>query len=227
MITVSKRLAVGLVLMLATVGILVPPAAARTVRIYHTIVSNDAFAMVSQETECRRVDAYVSTSNGKYAAQPGPVNKQGLTSLELIVFDTCAVSTAAAGGSGAVLFDGLGEAWIGPLVTPQLRSARINVTLALEDELTGRVVRARLAATWMATGPVVKGSYSYNGHVPGVGGSNTHELKKVRPATAAVAVTSEVARVSATTTDASLQQEKFRCMEVVLPHYIGESDWCF
>jgi hypothetical protein len=94
-----------------------------------------------------------------YAAQPGPVNKQGLTSVFVRVSDTCTQSPtgvyAAAGGGGGsvVLFEV--EAQNGaPLdVDPRLPRASVTTDLAGTDS-DGNPVTVHLVATWTETGPL-------------------------------------------------------------------------
>ncbi|MER7072500.1 hypothetical protein [Terrabacter sp. NPDC000476] len=84
-----------------------PIAGAAQPRIYHTIQDTTGSAVVSATRGRELTEVFVSSSVAMYAAQPGPVGKQGLTSVFVRVRDTCATAPlrAAAGGGGTVLFE--------------------------------------------------------------------------------------------------------------------------
>ena len=92
-----KRLLIGLSTA-AMVALSAAPAGAAP-NIYHTISSTHGSAAVVETVGCERTEIFVSSMSGMFAAQPGPVNKQGLTSLFVRISDIC-----AAPGRGVVLF---------------------------------------------------------------------------------------------------------------------------
>lgn len=65
---------------LALMPLLATPAAAAKPNIYHTISSTNGSAVIARTEGCVLTEVFVS-SVAMYAAQPGPVNKQGLTSV--------------------------------------------------------------------------------------------------------------------------------------------------
>jgi hypothetical protein len=224
-----SRLAV-VVLVIVPVLVLAPPlAAAGQSRSYHTIVSVHGFASVTQDDGCLRTEVYVSSSDARYAAQPGPVTTQGLTALAVRVIDTCARARAAAGGDGLVLFDGMGMVLETPLqARPQLGRASVTAAIPLDDDVSGRTVGADLRVRWAGAGPLSHDTGHSHVRFPLAGIVNGHGNTWQRPATAEVTVDVDgVVSLTATASDAVLERVRSGCLEIRWPHYTGDSNWCF
>jgi len=201
------------------------PAAQARPAIYHTITSTHGFASYSQTDGCLRTDAFVSSSDAMYAAQPGPVNKQGLTALAVTVTDVCA---RAGGGGGVVVFDGMGMLDTPLVARPRLTLASVEATIPLADDVSGTTVEGRLWVSWTGIGPITHDTGHSHTRFPLAGIVNGHGNSWMRSATATVTVdVPGVTRVTGTSTDAVLEKVKAGCMEIRWPHYTGDSLWCF
>lgn len=160
---------------------------------------------------CERTEIFVSSMVGMFAAQPGPVNKQGLTSVFVRITDVC-----AAPGRGVVLFqaDGLNFA---PLeADPRLTSASITTDIAGTDG-DGNPVTISLSALWTGAGPLEHSTVSSHENVPGLGNVNSTNKNLSRAATASVTVTVNGLTASGMDSEAVLQQVKGRCIEIARP----------
>ncbi|MHA7180202.1 hypothetical protein ACX80J_08815 [Arthrobacter sp. MDB2-24] len=170
---------------------------------------------------CEQTEIFVSSSVAMYANQPGPVNKQGLTAVFVLVTDTCAaasgpVSAAAGGGGGAVLFQAEGRNMAPLVVDPRLTTASIDTQLAGSDG-NGDPVTIALSASWTATGPLQHDTAHNHEHFPGEGNVNATDNNLMRPATAEVSVTVGDFTATGTDTTAVLEQVKSRCIEIARP----------
>lgn len=205
-----KRLLIGLCTA-AMVALTAAPAGAAP-NIYHTISSTHASAAVVETVGCERTEIFVSSMVGMFAAQPGPVNKQGLTSVFVRVTDIC----SGVPGRGVVLFEADGRN-LAPLdVEPRLTSASITTELAGFDG-DGNPVTISLAASWIGTGPLEHSTVSSHENVPGLGNVNSTDNNLTRAATATVSVTVNGFTAAGTDTIAVLQQVKARCIEIARP----------
>ncbi|MDE9364056.1 hypothetical protein PZ938_00410 [Luteipulveratus sp. YIM 133132] len=195
------------------------PAIAAQPRIYHTITSSHADAVLDRTDGCERTEVFVSSSVAMYAAQPGPVNKQGLTGVFVRVTDACARTTAAApaagGGGGTVVFQADGQNRAALVTDNRLRSAQLRTTIAATDA-NGDPVSIALSATWTATGPLEHTTnHSHDHFDDGNVNATSNELN--RPVSATVSVTFAGRSASGEATDATLTQTKSRCIEVPRP----------
>lgn len=203
---------------------LASPASAAQPRIYHTIKDTTGSAQISSTSGCERTDVWVSSSTAMYAAQPGPVNKQGLTSVLVRVTDTCtpagsAVRAAAGGGGGTVVFEADAQNRAPLVVDPRLTHASITTDLAGTDNL-GRPVTVHLVASWVGTGPLEHSTVHNHAHYAD-GNVNATDNNLRRAASAHVSVQVAGRSVSGTTTDAVLEQVRSRCIEVPRPGVEG------
>lgn len=226
-----SRLVVGVLAVGPLVIAGAPAAVAGQPTGHHTIDSVHGFTSLTQAAGCLRVEAYVSSSDAKYAAQPGPVTTQGLTALAVRVTDTCARVRAAAGGGGdgLVVLDGMGTVLGTPLrAGPRLARATVTASVPLVDDVSGRTVTATLRVRWTAAGPLTHDTGHSHVRFPLAGIVNAHGNTWLRPATAEVTVdVPGVAGVTGTSTDAVLERVKSGCLEIRWPHYTGDSTWCF
>jgi hypothetical protein len=217
---VATVLAAPLVLGPLTMG----SAGAAPPRIYHTIGSTSASATVTTSQGCELTEVFVSSSKAMYAAQPGPVNKQGLTSVFVRVTDSCVptgarVGAAAGGGGGPVLFEADAQNGAPLVVDPRLTRASVTTDLAGTDG-EGNPVTVHLVAAWTGTGPLEHTLVSNHAHSAD-GNVNATDNNLRRDASARVSV--QVAGRSATGTDpgAVIEQTRSRCIEVPRPGVEG------
>jgi hypothetical protein len=204
-----KRLLMGLstAAMVALTG---APAGAAP-NIYHTISSSHGSAAVADTVGCEKTEIFVSSMVGMFAAQPGPVNKQGLTSVFVRITDVC-----AAPGRGVVLFQADGRNFAPLEVDPRLTSASITTELAGSDG-DGNPVTISLSASWTGTGPLEHDTLSSHENIKGVGNVNSTDNNLRRAATATVSVTVDGLTAAGTDSNALLEQVKSRCIEIARP----------
>ncbi|MFL4473004.1 hypothetical protein ACIPVK_03280 [Paeniglutamicibacter sp. MACA_103] len=211
----KRWLAVVAVLALAPLG--AGPAAAAP-NIYHTISSTHGGAYVAAEDGCELTEVFLSSSVAMYAAQPGPVNKQGLTSVFVRVTDTCGSVTAAAGGGG-VLFEAEAMNMAKLVADPRLRNASVSTTMEGTDA-DGNPVTVELNATWTGTGELEHTTISNPDHFPD-GNVVAVDNNLRRDAVAEVSVEVAGRSVSGTDEGASLELVKANCVEVARPGVEG------
>ncbi|MGM9472403.1 hypothetical protein ACS5PJ_10400 [Pseudarthrobacter sp. YS3] len=212
-----KRLLVGLSTA-AMMALSAAPAGAAP-NIYHTISSTHGSAAVVETVGCEQTEIFVSSSAAQYAAQPGPVNKQGLTGVFVRITDICAQApgaVAAAAAPGAVLFQADGQNMAPLVVDPRLTTASITTQMPGTDG-NGNPVTISLSASWTGTGPLEHDTVSTHENFPGVGNVNSTDNNLRRAATATVSVTVNGLTAAGTDSNALLEQVKSRCIEVARP----------
>lgn len=189
-----------------------PIAEAAQPRIYHTITDTTGSAVVSATRGCELTEVFVSSSVAMYAAQPGPVGKQGLTSVFVRVRDTCATALLrAAAGGGTVLFEADAQNGAPLVVDPRLTQASVTTDLPGTDD-AGNPVTVHLSAAWTGTGPLEHTTVATHVNTgDGTVSSTTNGLR--RPAAAAVSVRVSGRSVGATDPNAVVEQTKWHCIE--------------
>jgi hypothetical protein len=203
-------------------------AGAAQPRIYHTIGSTSASATLSSTTGCELTEVFVSSSRAMYAAQPGPVGKQGLTAVFVRVSDACStegsgvnggVSAAAGGGGGPVLFEADAQNGAPLVVDPGLTQASVTTDLSGTDG-DGNPVTVHLVAVWTGIGPLEHTTGSTHTHYgDGNVSSTSNDLRRAASAQVSVRVAGRSA--AGTTTDAVIEQTKSHCIEVPRPGVEG------
>lgn len=213
-----KRLLIGL--SAAAMLVLTAAPAGAAPNIYHTISSSHGSATVVDTVGCEQTEVFVSSSVAMFAAQPGPVNKQGLTGVFVRVTDVCAEVPgeigAAAGGGGVVLFQADGQNLAPLVVDPRLTTASITTEVSGTDG-DGNPVSIRLSASWTGTGPLQHDTVSSHENIPGVGNVNSTDNNLRRAATASVSVTVNGLAAAGTDSNALLEKVKARCIEIARP----------
>ncbi len=210
----------------ALLGVALLPLAAGPAQaapnIYHTITSTHANATLTQLNGCILSEVFVSSSVAKYASQPGPVNKQGLTGVIVRVSDVCTGTPAAAAapGGGNVLFQADGRSNAALTVDQRLTKASVKTSLAGEDG-NGNPVTIELDASWIGTGVLDHTTLSSHENIPGVGIVNATDNNLRRPAEATVSVSVDGRTITGTDSGAVLEQVKSRCIEVAHPGVQG------
>lgn len=199
-------------------------AGAAQPRIYHTIGSTSASATLSSTSGCELTEVFVSSSKAMYAAQPGPVGKQGVTAVFVRVSDVCSsdgsgVTAAAGGGGGPVLFEADAQNGAPLVVDPRLTQASVTTDLSGTDG-DGNPVTVHLVAVWTGTGPLEHTTDSSHTHYgDGNVSSTSNDLRRAASAEVSVQVAGRSA--AGTTTDAVIEQTKWHCIEVPRPGVEG------
>lgn len=226
----ARAVVAAIAIPIGLVGLTAVPAAAAQPRIYHTIKAATGFAFLDETRGCERTEVYVSSSKAMYAAQPGPVGKQGLTDALVRVTDVCAAPpesspesskvAAAAGGGPPVVFEAEGRAMVPLTVDARLTRASVDADLPGTDG-QGNPVTIHLVATWVGTGPLEHSTVHNHVLFPGSGVVSANDNNLRREATAQVAV--EVAGRAAlgTAAEASLELVRSMCIEVPRPGVEG------
>lgn len=192
------------------------PASAAPPRIYHTIDADLAYAVVDVTVGCEHTTAWVSSSAGQYAAQPGPVTKQGFTDVLVVVADACAVAAAAVPGGEPVIAEYRGRAAVAPAMDPRLRSASVTATMPVEDDPSTTI---RLTASWTGVGELEHTTGHSHELFPGVGvvSGAGNELRRAAEAVVSLRVGDAVDLVAVPSSDAVLESVKAHCIEVPRP----------
>lgn len=241
-----KRMVLAGLTALALAPLTVLPATAGPPRHYHTISATSGYAVVTEQLdECLLGEVFVSSSVGTYAAQPGPVNKQGLTGVFVRVSDICAepegdVEAAAGGGGGAVVLEADGQLYDdlrdGELngaalqVDPRLRWAWVATAIpgtatAYTDGVPGDAfeVVILLDASWVGIGELEHTTVVTHSNLQpdGVVNSTANDLRRVAEAEVSVVVDGWSVSGFDPGQDAGgnavLEQSKSRCIEVPRP----------
>jgi hypothetical protein len=217
----ALAIAATVALPLALGPLVAAPARAAQPRIYHTISSTHGSATLDVTQACERAEVFVSSSKAMYAAQPGPVGKQGLTAVFVRVTDACAasrvlaVAPAAGGGGGEVLFEA--DVQNGAPLVADPRLTKASVTTDLPGTVgNGNPVTLHLTATWTGTGALEHTTVSSHTHY-GDGNVSATDNNLRRAARAWVSVQVAGRSIAGHTTDALLEQVKSRCIEVPRP----------
>jgi hypothetical protein len=215
----ALAIAAAVAIPLALGPVVAAPAGAAQPRIYHTISSTHGYAAMSVTQGCELSEVFVSSSKAMYAAQPGPVGKQGLTAVYVRVTDVCASSptlgVAPAAGGGTVLFEADVQNQAPLVVDPRLTRASVTTDLPGTDS-NGDPVTVHLVATWTGTGALEHSTVSSHTHF-GDGNVSSTDNNLRRAATASVSVQVAGRSVAGQTTDANLEQVKSHCIEVPRP----------
>lgn len=196
--------------------------------IYHTISASSAFAVLSATDDCLQTTVWISSTDGRWAAQPGPATTSGLTSVAIQVTDACGRIAAAAGGGPAPLFDWFGQDFVPLAATPRLTSAHVATSLEGVDSVSGDTLTVGISVDWTAAGPLDSGPVHSHVRFPGEGVVNSHDNNLLRPATATATLTINGQALTLDPTwEASMELVRSGCMEVPWPHFDGFTKWCF
>jgi hypothetical protein len=214
---------------LALAMVMPATAWASTPAIYHTISGTFASAYFTTLDGCLQTEVWISTSVAKYAPQPGVpdrLNKQGLTSISVLVYDTC---QPPAGKHFPLVADWWAQTSDRLVAEPRLRGAHLDAVLPMVDSISGATADVPVHLTWRAMARAHPDTVR-NNHVRflGEGIVNTHDNNMVLPAMAWGSITLNGLNVASGTDDgASLEQVKSACMEIRYPHWAGETYYCF
>jgi hypothetical protein len=205
----GRRLATVVAVALVVPLLGIAPASAGPPRIYHTISADLGYAVADQTVGCTRTVAFVSSTVAMYAAQPGPVNKQGLTAVLVQVFDVCGTGAAAVGGT--LLAEYGGQVSVPLQSDPRLRQASVSARIPDDDRPAISIV---VSVVWAGSGPLEHVTSHIHNLFPGEGvvSSTDNGLRRLAEATVSVRVAGQV-DLSAPAGEAVLERTKFRCLE--------------
>jgi len=216
---------------LAAVMILSLPAtaSAATPAVYHTIDGRFAGAYFTSLDGCLQTDVWVSSSAATYGPQPGipgGLNKQGLTSVQIFVYDTC---QPMEGKHHPIVADWFAQTSDRLVAEARMRSAHFAATLPMTDSISGDTATVPIELAWLATGAAHPDT-ARNNHLrfPGEGIVNTHDNNINLSAVASGTVLLGGVNVSPEPDlGATLEQIKSACMEIGDPHWDGDTLFCF
>lgn len=192
---------------------------------YQVISSRNADAVFSLSGGgCLQTSVFVSSSRSVFGGRPGPVNKQGLTGVLLLVEDTCQPRE----GKHFPAVVSLQAQDMIPLVsTARMDRASVKATFQTTDEVSGDPISVTLDLSWMLDGTMQHDPSHAHYRLPGAGVVNGHENDKLGDATAwgSVTVGSTVIALPVTT-DAHLQLIRGGCQVIVWPHATSDELDC-
>lgn len=222
----------GLIAVLSLVGSLLMggPATAAVPDYQRVINSRFTDAALVDSAGCIRTELFVSSSDNVFGGHPGPVNKQGLTSILVRRLDTCAGATESGPGAaaapppaGTVIFDGIGQT-LDPLEsTARFERAWIDAVLPVLDEVSGQTVPVHLDLVWTLVGEFDRDTVHSHVRVPHGAIVNSHSQTLMGDALVGGTVTiGSEALEFGPTEGAHLQQVKYGCQ--VVSHPQGDAD---
>jgi hypothetical protein len=216
---------------LAAVTMLALPAttSAATPAIYHTIDGRFASAYFTSLDGCLQTDVWVASSAAPYAPQPGgsdALNKQGLTSVQIFVYDTC---QPLEGKHYPIVADWFAQSSDRLVTESRMRSAYLRATLTMTDSVSGASADVPIDLVWQASAAAHPDTVR-NNHVrfAGEGIVNTHDNNINLSAVASGTVWLNGVNVSPDPDlSATLEQIRSACMEVGYPQWEGDTLFCF
>jgi hypothetical protein len=215
-----------LILILTTLAVLAGLPATASARIddwQRVVRARHASATFSQLDGCDLLEVYVSASDGKYVNRHGPVNKQGLLGVLVIVRDACA-EYGPKGYPVIYSADGMTLDRLGS--TPKFERAWVSAMLAGTDSLDNSV-ELGVNLTWAPTAAFERSRVSGHGWFP-LGEKhgarvNTFSHGLMAPAVAWGTLWVDGNAISLEPThDAVLEQVRYRC--AVIQHPRGGAD---
>jgi hypothetical protein len=200
-----------------------PSGAAASVPDYQRVISaRHADAAFSMLDGCLLTEVFLGSSDATYGGRPGPVNKQGLTDVNVAISDTCQPPIAK-GYPLVAMWQGQGR---DPLVsTPRLTQASIHAVIPVHDDISGRTVNATLEVAWMAAGPMDHDTGHVHAFYRRYGMANSHWNTWLRAATAegTLAIDGTLLRLGPSS-DAHLELVQYGCQTIIHPLSGGDLD---
>jgi hypothetical protein len=206
-----------------------PPATAAAVPDYQRVItSRHADAALVSLKGCVMTEVFVSSMDGAFGGRPGPINRQGLTGVLVRQSDMCEGAAsmggigvfAAGGGSGTILFDGLGQT-LDPLEsTIHFDRAWVRASIPMINEAVAdaeeTVVTVDLVFTLV--GDLERDTGHLHVAAPGEGNVNSHQntLSGSAIVSGTVVIDGDSFSFSGAQ-DAHLQQVKYGCQVIARP----------
>jgi hypothetical protein len=198
------------------------------------IVSRHADAALASLDGCVLTEIFVSGMDGAFGGRPGPINRQGLTGVGVRQSDICGGAAsmgrfgihAAGDGSGALLFDGLGQT-LDPLTSNVHFSRawlRASVPVINEASLGAEAVVVSVDLTWSVVGALDRDTGHLHVRRPGEGNVVSHQNTRMGDATVSGSVTIGDEEFAFNSVDGGhLEEVKYGCQVVAHPT-AGEPD---
>jgi hypothetical protein len=211
------------------------PVAASSGRatVYHTISYVSAYAEMGMTNGCLSTTLWINSVDGQWAGQGARVNKQRTTDVTIQVRDLCQPDL---GKGHPVVYFASGTGSFGPSVAPRLSSAAVAGRVWVTDD-DGVTVPVDLDLSWTPTSTLIRDRTNHHGLEPlweshprnvhfGVINTFDHSWTRWAEAVGSVVVDGRTMAFSSAA-QTQLQSYRWRCQEVVFPHYGGETTWCF
>lgn len=229
-----SRILPASIVLLALAMVLPIPVRADTPLENH-VISRDAYAVFTTETECTTVTVYVNSSANLFVpahGDGGGVSKQGLTSLAIMVEDTCTAAEsfsvlAGGGGGGAVIADWMGQTQDSLAVRGNLNEAHLVATIPMVDQVSGDESVASVDLAWTAIGPDLVGPSHIHLRWPWTVVVNSNSNDTQRDAIASGTVMFEGANVTPSPTDGLLSATRFHCRQIGFAQIGSDWDMCY
>jgi hypothetical protein len=191
---------------------------------YQVLSARNASAAFSSHDGCLETDVFISSTDAVFGGRPGPVNKQGLTSLAYLVYDTC---QPMEGKHFPIVFGGQAQNLTPMSSTPRLDRAWVTTSFELVDEVSAAPVPVTMTVTWQLVGALSHDTS--HSHVRSVGDGivNGHDNDLLGDATgSAVVVVDGNAYAFGPSSDAHLELIKAHCQKIDSPHQRFDSLSC-
>ncbi len=203
---------------LALITALIPAAARASVpeNQYRVIESRNASAAFFSTEGCYETQVWISSADGKFGGRPGPVGKQGLTSLDVVVYDTCGPWV---GKHPPVVFEAFGQDLTVLGTTPRMDRAWVSTSYETLDEATGDPVTISFEMAWQLDG-VMQHDTSHIHVAPsdqGVAMSHDNHWYGAAIASGSVSIDGVTTELAATT-EATLEIVKAGCQVIPRPN---------
>ncbi|MFN2483688.1 MAG: hypothetical protein ABR509_01955 [Candidatus Limnocylindria bacterium] len=189
----------------------------------HVIVSNTADAAFSTLDGCIVTEVFVSSMDGAFQGSPGgAVNKQGLSSVLIVISDTC---QEPIGKGFPKLFEGIGQT-LDPLAASSaaVEWATLEATIPVFDEVSGATYDVDVDLAWTAISTATHDTTRVHVAERQAGIVNSAANNWAADAAAYGSVLLEGVNLTPSPTfDAHLGRVKQNCLVVSLPH--GATDF--
>jgi hypothetical protein len=182
---------------------------------YQVISARNAYAAFFMTNGCYETQVWVSSSDGVYGGRPGPVSKQGLTSLDMVVYDTCQPSV---GKHPPVISEVFAQDLTRLGSSPRMQTAWVAASYDVRDEATGEPVTVAVSITWQLDGELSHDTSHI--HVPpsdqGIANSHENDLRGAAVAWGSLAINDETIEL-VPTSEAGLELIRAGCQVIPRP----------
>ena len=182
---------------------------------YRVISYRHADGYVASTDGCILTEAYFCSTDAKYGARPGSVNKQsGPTDLLVIFSDTCAEPV---GKGYPQLAAWQGQAMVGLASSPRFDEAWIHADVPVTDDLSGAQAVATLDLDWTSSGRATPDPTHLHVRFPGVAVVNSHDNDTMVDASVIGTIEIGSLAIPVDSGDARLSSVKAGCQVMVHP----------
>ena len=182
---------------------------------YQVLSARNASAAFSSINGCLHTQLFISSTDAVFGGRPGAVNKQGLTSVGLFVYDTC---QRMEGKHFPAVFSAQSQDFTRLASSPRLDRAWVATSSAMFDEVSGQMVQVAVDVSWLLEGALHHDPSHTLLRIPGSAMVTSHDNDLIGSAVASGTITvAGVTSVLAPTHDAHLELIKAHCQVVVHP----------